>query len=149
MGYSMNMDDEKPVKRLLAEGWRVFTIKSGREQIAKSGNEMVVFTIEDEISEHPEEIYCVLAKGKRWTLKTILSACGIERNTDGNYNWSIEDLVGKKVLGLVAHEPNEYINRGGETVRGIQHRIVDFKTYVAPPPSGAEQHNGKDVAWQD
>lgn len=146
----MNMDEEKPMKRLLAEGWRVFTIRAGREQLAKnSGNEMVVFTIEDDISGNPDEIYCILAKGKRWTLKTILSACGIERNSDGNYKWTIEGLIGKKVLGLVAHEPNEYINKENKTVKGMQHRIVDFKTYIEPPPSDKEQHNGKDIAWEE
>lgn len=144
MTYDQNMDDEKPPKRLLPEGWRIFKILNGREQVSKSDNEMIVFSLEDELNESIDEVYCVLQKGKRWTLKSILTAAGIERNSDGNFKWDISDLVGKRILGLVAHEPNEFINRKGETIKGTQHRLVDFKKCTTPP-IGKE----KPVVWDE
>ena len=148
MSYSMNLDDERAPKKTLPEGWRVFKILAGREQVSKAGNEMIVFNVEDVISGYYEEVYCVTQKGKRWTLKSILVACGIPRNEDGNYNWEIKDLAGKEILGLVEHQPNDYINRNGETVKGFQHKINDFKKYVVPEPA-KEVINEKDVAWND
>ena len=151
MSYSDNMDNEQAPKRkkLLNQGWRIFQIKQGKEATSKSGNPMFIFTIQDNETDYIEDIYCVSTPGKRWILKCILSSCGIERNTDGNYNWDIPDVLNKDILGLVEHEPNEYINREGVEVKTIQHKIVDFKKYVPTNIDGVLVNDGKEVLWDD
>lgn len=144
--YSDNLDDEKKpsIKRLLPEGWRTFQFKAGKEETSKAGNSMFKMNIEDMETEYTEDIYVVRTPGKRWTLKCILSSFGIERQPDGNYTYDIPDLLNKDILGLVAHEPNEYINRQGDIVKTEQHKIIDFKaveqgTKQVPSP--------EDIAW--
>lgn len=156
MSYSDNLDNEQAPtrKRLLSQGWRIFQILKGIERTSKAGNPMFVFTIKDNETDYIEDIYCVSTPGKRWMLKCILSSCGIERNSDGNYNWDIPQLLNKDICGLVEHEPNEYINRSGETVKTTQHKIVDFKKFVPTNVGGKYVNPGgvvnpEDIAWEN
>lgn len=130
MSYSMSMENEKRpnVKKLLEEGWRKFRINTVEPKISKSGNEMFVINITDDKTSYSEDIYLISKEGKRWLLKELLSACGITKDEQGIYNWKESDLIGKEIFGLVEHEPQEYINRNGETVKTIQHRINKFDT---------------------
>ena len=125
----MDMKDEKPpkIRKLLPEGWRRFLIVSGKEEVSKGGNEMIVFTIRDQETGYEEPIYAVSKPGKRWFLKQILTSVGCQAGQDGVYNWEMEDVVNNEFLGLVEHEPNEYINREGDKVTTTQHRITDVK----------------------
>ncbi|MEK6878599.1 MAG: hypothetical protein AABY22_03275, partial [Nanoarchaeota archaeon] len=113
MSYEMNMDDEVRPKRLLPEGWKIFTIQRGFEQTSKSGNNMIVFVVAEESTGFDDKIYLVSEPKKRWLLKNLLDACGIKPNKDkeNKYVWDILEIEGKWVQGLVVHEPNEYINR--------------------------------------
>ena len=143
MPYKDDLSNEKAPsrKRLLPEGWRVFKFRSGKEQSSKAGNSMFVMSIEDVETENVEDIYVVRTPGKRWLLKTILEALGIERKDDG-YTYELEDLLHKNIMGEVIHEPNEYINRKGETIRGTQHKIVAFKRYDA-------NVKPEDIKWEE
>ena len=38
-----------------------------------------------------------------------------------------KDVLDKEIAGLFLHEPNDYINREGVTVKSTQHKIVEFK----------------------
>lgn len=131
--YSMDMSGEKAMKRkrLLEEGWRKFTILDCKEETSKAGNEMFKFTIRDVETGYEEDIYAIATKGKRWFLKTILSAVGCQAGEDGIYDWNTDDVINKEFMGLVEHESNEYINRDGDTVKGTQHRIVEVKAEEA------------------
>lgn len=154
MPYSDNMDNEQAPKRkkLLNQGWRVFQIKQGKEATSKAGNPMFIFTIQDNETNYIEDIFCISSPGKRWVLKCILSACGIERSASGTYDWDIPDILNKDILGLVEHEPNEYINRDGETIKTTQHKIVDFKKYEPTNVDGRPVNPGgatspEEVNW--
>lgn len=124
----MDMSEEKEVKRrmLLPEGNRPFIIHSCIESTSKSGNPMIVFTLIDKETKSEDKVYAVAVKGKRFLLKQILTACGIPAGQDGIYEFEINDLLNKEVMGEVIHEENEWINRAGETVKTKQHRIVEF-----------------------
>lgn len=130
MGYSMNMNEEQKPKRkkLLPQGWRLFTIIDCKEAKSKSGNDMFIFTVRDKETAYEEDIYAIATPKKRWFLKAVLDAVGCEGGQDGNYNWDIPDVLNRDFYGLVEHEPNEYINREGETVKAVQHRIVDVRS---------------------
>lgn len=129
MTYSMDMSEEKKpnIKKILQEGWREFQIFSCEEQKSKSGNDMFKIGIKDVATDYEEFIYAISTKGKRWFLKQILSVCGIEAGQDGVYEWDKENIIGKNFMGLVIHEPNSYINRDGQEIKGIQHKISEVK----------------------
>lgn len=129
MPYKMDMNQEKePLrKKLLDEGEHVFEIVSCEPSISKSGNEMFIIELKHEESGYIDKIYPISVQGKRWFLKQILAACGLDAAKDGVYDWDIPDIIGKKITGIVEHEDNEYINRAGETIKGKQHRIVSVK----------------------
>lgn len=128
-----DMSGEKPPikRRLLPEGWRQFTIVNCEPSKSKSGNEMFIFDFEDEETKYIDKIYAISTQGKRWFLKSILMACGIEAGKDGIYDWEIRNVVGKQIMGLVEHEENEWIDRNGDPVKSTQHRIVEVKDLVA------------------
>lgn len=128
MGFRNNLGGETPPKKkkLLPEGWRDFKIMACKQAVSKSGNEMFVFHVVDKETGYDEDVYAVSVEGKAWFLKRILEACDAPHNADGVFDWDISNVINKEVQGLVEHEPNEYINRSGETVKEIQHRIVDF-----------------------
>lgn len=152
MPYSDNLDGEqKPTrKQLLQKGWRIFQFKSGKEETSKAGNSMFKMSIEDNETGYTEDIYLVRTPGKRWTLKCVLEAFGIVRNSDGTYNYDIPDLLNKDIAGLVDHEPNEFINRQGETIKTTQHRIVDFKKFEPNPlanPSNVK--SPEEIMWDE
>lgn len=131
MPYNDNMNQEQAPKRktILDQGWRVFNFKQGKEMTSKAGNSMFMMIIKDKLTDYTEDIYLVRTPGKRWTLKCVLDSFDIKRESDGTYIYDLEDLLNKDILGLVVHEPNEYINREGVTVKTTQHKIVDFKKY--------------------
>ena len=130
MSYTQNMKDEKaPKKRiLLPEGMRTSEVIGVIYETAKSGNPMFVFDIKDDDTGHVDKFYCVDVEGKRGNLKMILDACMVMADADGNYEWDNPDVIGKKIVCEIVHEPNEYINRKGETVKGVQHRIAEITT---------------------
>jgi hypothetical protein len=136
MGYSMPMAGERPPKRkkLLPEGWRVFTILDCKPSKSKAGNEMFIFTIKDTLTGYEEDIYAVATPGKRWFLKCLLTAIGNTGGEDGVYEWDIPEVINKEFRGLVEHDPNDYINRDGEEVKAMQHRISDVKPLDEPLP---------------
>jgi hypothetical protein len=126
-----NYSNEKAPKKkkLLPEGWRKFTILGCKPTTSKGGNPMYVFSIQDCETGYEEDIYAVNVEGKRWFLKMMLEALGIVADKKGVTDWDPSQLVNKEFMGLVEHEPNEYINRDGETVKTTQHRITEVKSF--------------------
>lgn len=151
MGYSMNMSEEKKptIKILLPKGWRKFRIKTVKETKSKAGNTMFVIEAEDHETGYIDTWYAIAEKGKRWFLKSILSACGCEAAQDGVYNWDIPDILGKDVLGFITHEESEWINREGEKVKQTQHRVSDIKESVVETKTQSESVNPEEIAWDE
>ena len=124
--YEYDMDGEGR-SILMEEGWHYFTINNMVEETSKQGNEMFVVSLYCPINESVDTVYMVTAKGKRWLLKSLLKACGIPRDEKGVYKFESNDLIGLAVEGRNQPEPNEYINREGETIKEMRNRIVDFR----------------------
>lgn len=124
--YSMDMSEEKAPRgtMLLDRGWRKFNILACEENVSKAGNKMSILSVEDDLTGNVEDVYAIMTKGKRWFLKSILTAVGCEAGEDGKYNWSPEDILNKSFEGFVIHEPNNYINRDGNEVKKTVHKIV-------------------------
>jgi len=142
-----NWDDEKPPKdpRLLPEGWRGFTIVSGEDKESKAGNKMYILGLTDEETGITAKVFLIRNPGKRWYLKQVLEAIGIEKKEDDDYDY-LPELLTKKIMGEVAHEPNEYINRQGDTIKGTQHKIIGFRKYTANPDGATKP---EEVNWNE
>ena len=145
MPYNDDLSQEKKPtrKQLLPQGWRVFKFVSGEDKPSKKGNPMFVMQIEDKETGYTEAVYLVRTEGKRWLLKAVLEAVGIQRSEDGKYNYELKDLLDKEILGEVVHEPNEFINRNGDLIKTTQHKIVDFKKGEVAPKSPNE------ISWNE
>jgi hypothetical protein len=69
--------------------------------------------------------------GKRWLLRQLLEAVGIEpeENTEGKkiYNWDIPDVEGKTVTAKIEHEKSTFINRNNQEQESTKAKIVGFK----------------------
>ena len=116
---SMQGEQEKPP--LLPEGWTRFQIVSVKlvtEEESKSGNAYFLWDMETDGGNIP--MRTTLIKGKRWLLKQILSACGIEakdNDPEEKYLFGPEDVEGKYVMGQVVNkEQKPYTNKRGEVV---------------------------------
>ncbi len=128
--YNHDMSSESQKKKLLPEGWREFKIMDGEEQTSKAGNPMFKFIFRDIETQQDEEVYAVAVKGKRWFLKQILVACGIPETQEGVFDWDIDNLLDKDVVGLVSHSQEEWINREGNTVKTTKHKITEVSDKV-------------------
>lgn len=142
-----NWDNEKPPKdtRLLPEGWRGFDIISGDDKPSKSGNPMYTLGLRDEKLGIVVNVFAVRTPGKRWVLKMILEALGIEKQEDDNYDY-LPKILNKKIMGEVIHEPNKWINREGDEIETIQHKINSFKTYTSNPDGAT---TAEEVNWNE
>jgi hypothetical protein len=140
-------DNETPPKdtRLLPEGWRGFTVVSGDDKPSKAGNPMFTIQIKDEQMGVTANVFLMRTPGKRWFLKQVLEAIGVDKSEDENFNY-LPKMIGKQVMGEVVHEPNKYINREGIEVETTQHRIASFKTYTANPDGVTD---AADIAWKE
>lgn len=127
--YSMDMKNEKApsTRKLLPEGNREFQVVTCEEQTSKSGNKMFKVGLKDKETSYVTDVYLVATEGKRWALKSLLTACGSEAGQDGVYNWSKSDIMDKHISATVEHEENSYIDREGNKKEGKQHRIVNFE----------------------
>lgn len=125
----MNMSEEKEPssRKLLPEGKREFQIIAVQERKSKQGNMMFVVTLSDKETKYATDVFLVAEPKKRWALKQMLTACGCEAGQDGVYNWDIKDILNKHISAEVVHEPNDYINRNGDEVKGFQHKIINFE----------------------
>ncbi len=128
--YTMDMTGEDKNNFEMPDGWHAFEIVKMEEKVSSKGNPMFVAKVV-----YVEDVGCgcdiflVSEKGKRWFLKQLLGAVGLEASQDGVYDFDIEDVEGKTVLGLVEHKQEpDWIDRNNVTQKGkIKARIVEFK----------------------
>jgi len=128
--YKHNMSGESQKKKLLPEGWRTFKIIDGEETTSKAGNPMFKFIFRDLDTQQDEEVYAIVVEGKRWFLKQILCACQIKESEDGVFEWGLDDVVDREIMGLVTHVEEEWINREGVTIKSTKHKIAEVNDKV-------------------
>ena len=129
MGYRHEMKDEqKPRAKdaVFTPGKYTFEVVSVAEAKSKLGNDMFIIELAEEITLGRLTCYAVSTPGKRWMLKHFLAACKVSAAADGVYDWSIEEVIGRKVGVNVLNEWNEFINRNGEAVKNEQSKVEDF-----------------------
>jgi hypothetical protein len=144
--YSDDMKDEKKPSKLLPAGDRVVRIAAMVEKISKAGNKMFVATLFDEQTKNEMDVFLVAEKGKRWFLKMLLSAVGIEPNDDGVFEWDTDDVVGKSVVARVEHFTEPWVNREGNEVQINKAKVTEFIEHTGNPDNAKTP---SDVAWEE
>jgi len=131
--YSVGMEGESDSggRVLIPEGDQILIIKS-LEFIEKSstGNPYFYWTLESENEGTEIKVSTTLIKGKRWLLKQLLSACGIEadeNDPEEKYKFNEEDVIEKRVVGYIEHANNEFIGRDGNKVSYPKAEVKRFK----------------------
>ena len=134
--YDMSEETELVQRETFPAGDRKIRIISAEEATSKSGNAMVVWTVED-IEEHKQDvIYTVAEKKKRWALKNLLDACGVTVKDGEIYVFEADALTDKIVIATNKPFEQEFINRKGETVKTLKNKFTNFEKYV--PKEGEE-----------
>ena len=145
---SLDMREEKKpsTKILLPEGWRDLDIIGCTDEVkSKQGNRQYIINIKDVETGYEENIYAVSEPKKRWFLKLILDACGVEHK-EGVYVFEpplSKHLIGNRIKGLFKHEDNEWINRDGETIKTKQHKIIEVAK------SALKVKTPEDIEWKE
>lgn len=124
--YSDDLSQEKKPAGLIPEGQRLVKVLNMEASTSKGGNRMFITSIEDVETKTSTSIYLVSEPKKRWMLKSLLNAVGLEGGQDGIYSWSEEDVIGKEVIATVEHYDEPWINRLGEEVLSKKSKITDF-----------------------
>jgi hypothetical protein len=125
--HDMSQEKQPNIKKLLPEGILTMVIESCEPSVSKAGNHMMIVGLHNEEEKYTEKVYLVAEQGKRWQLKQLLTACGIEAGKDNVYDWDTEDIIGKKVKVTNEHEDNTWINRDGNEITTKQNRFTDFE----------------------
>jgi len=119
-------------KWLPDEGWydlEVVTMKTG---ISKSNNPKYIinFASADDPTNGLQQNLTNI-QGKRWLLRQLLEACGIEpeKNKEGRkiYDWDVADVEGKTVSAKIIHDKTPFIGRDGNERIAPKAKIMEFK----------------------
>lgn len=124
--FKDDMSEEKKPSKLLPAGDRRVRIAAMVQRVSKAGNNMFVATLFDEETKNEMDVFLVAEKGKRWFLKMLLSAVGIEADENGVFEWDTDDVVGKEVIAKVEHYTEPWINREGNEVQVNKAKVTEF-----------------------
>jgi hypothetical protein len=78
--------------------------------------------------------------GKRWLLRQLIEAVGIESRIEIEeftqkekkvYDWEVEDIEGRTVSAKVVHEPNKWTDRNNVVHDDVKAKIVSFRNLTA------------------
>jgi len=124
--YRDDMKGEKKPSGIIPEGLRTVRVTEMKEEHSKKGNLMFVTDFEDKETQSTMRAYLIAEKGKRWLLKSLLSACGIAEDVEGVMDWDIPDVINKVVVGQVVHFEEPWINREGNEVMVKKGQFKEF-----------------------
>lgn len=124
--YKDDMSNESKPSGILPEGERAVRIIDLEETVSKSGNNMFIATVEDIETKDTQKVYLVNEPKKRWMLKSVLEACNAPKNEEGAFDWSPEDILGKKISCMVVHYQEPWINREGKEIMLNKANVKDF-----------------------
>lgn len=114
------------------EGWYDLEIITMTEGISKANNPK--YTINFASASNPQnglQQDLTNIQGKRWLLRQLLEACGIEpqENEEGRkiYDWEISDIEGKTISAQIQHDKTPFIDRDGNERIVPKAKIIAFK----------------------
>ena len=140
--YQHDMSGEKAPAQLLPEGARLVRVTEVIASVSKKGNEMFITSIEDVKTHKSMQVFMVTEKGKRWMLKSLLTACELPAGQDHVYDWSVKDVIGKSVIAIIEHVQEPWTNREGVEVTTTKAKVTEFI-------QAEKDTTGQPCAWED
>ena len=128
------MSKEKRPKNLLPLGWQEFEITACTDEFLSSNNNpQYKLDFSHKESGKTIEIYAVNIPKKRWLLKNIMEACGVPKDSEGNFNWPDnvplkEYLIGKRIMADVEHQERDWTAPDGNVLKLTDNKIVEVKS---------------------
>lgn len=112
----------------LEPGFHLFMIQKVDfvEKSKSSGKPMFVWDLKELETGQQKTCWTTAQKGKRWLMKQMLTACGIEEDGNGVFDFEIDDLNLKKVWGKVEVKDETFVGRDGEERTVPKDRVVQF-----------------------
>ena len=114
------------------EGWHDIEVVKMEEGESKTGNPK--YTINFVSTINPSDGLqqdLTNIQGKRWLLRQLLEACGIEpqENEQGRkiYDWDTSDVEGKTITANIIHDKTPFIDRDNKERVVPKAKIIGFK----------------------
>ena len=126
--YDMSQEKEPTGQTVFTEGWHEFIVTAMKDEVSKAGNEMFVITLTEKDEGGTLDLYAVAVKGKRWILKLFLDACGVKQDSEGIFDWDIEDCLGKVVRGRIQNHDENWIDRENKPRTTEKSKITHFES---------------------
>lgn len=153
--FSVGMEGESDDggRALIPEGDQILIIKSVElvtAEQARKGNAYFWWTLESKEERIEIKIVTTLIKGKRWLLKQLLSACGIEAKEDDpdkKYNFAEEDVIDKSVVATIKHIPNEFTGRDGKLIKYPKAEVKRFKEIETESPKTNKTSEDEEIPF--
>lgn len=120
MTWNVSMQGESDRQPIYKEGpheAEVLTVSLVTAEQAKSGNPYFKWNLR--MAEGDIQTITTLMRGKRWLLKQMLSACGVnakENDPTKKYSFEEKDVVGQKVIIHIVNRPNTFTGRNGNQI---------------------------------
>ena len=118
---------------MIPEGDQNLIIKSVKLVTAEqsgSGNAYFLWGLLSEEGDIPIDVITTLIKGKRWLLKQILFACGIEAKEDDpkeKYKFTEEAVIEQRVIGNIKHKDSTFAGYTGNQITILKAEVKQFK----------------------
>jgi hypothetical protein len=132
--WNVSMEGEKDSTRTtLPDGDHTVAIKEVKlvsAEESKSGNPYFLWTLATD--EGDLDVVTTLIKGKRWLLKQMLSACGIEakeKDPEQKYSFEPDDVINKTVVIQIKNVTNTFTGRDGNEITFDKSEVKRVKSY--------------------
>jgi len=132
--WNVGMKDEKDRRITLPDGIyaaEIVKVVLISEEKSKSGNPYFKWSLGFPAGEI--EVVTTLLKGKRWLLKQMLSACGIEAKKDDpdqKYSFDEEDVIGKLVNVNIINKTSTFTGREGNEIQVTKSEVNKVMPYT-------------------
>jgi len=123
-------NDKENKKWLPDEGIHELEVVSMIEGTSKSGNSKYTLNLASSSNANDTLVIDITnIPGKRWLLRQLIEACGIEPiEEEGHkiYDWEVSDITGRNVKAKIVHDRTPFIGRDGKEVTIPKAKIAGF-----------------------
>ena len=133
--WKVSMEGESDGFKLWEEGdhlTKILNVRLIDKETSKSGNPYFLWTLENKDGDKID-VRTTLLKGKRWLLKQILLACGIEAKSDDpekKYDFDEEMVIGKDVIISIVNRESTFTDRFGKEITRTKSEVTRVKPSI-------------------
>jgi hypothetical protein len=115
--------------------------KDGSRTVDPGINMEFVLDVPPNTPLYDKRVYGYVGFGAKtmWKAKEFFEALYQRPFDTDNVQLDTDDIVGRTLVGVIQHESNEYMNKAGIMVEGVNNRIVKFEPDTDAPVGPAIQ----------